>query len=611
MKSTNIQKNLFTSLFTTIVFALCVVNLFISCASSKEIVEDKQAKGTLTIDDDSDNSLDFQNNESTLKGINHASSRADSFFYFSDNQIMENAVIGTPEHLKKTISLLYKSDQNYSEQEKVLISICIKIMQEVWPESQISWKIPDELPENLYLDTLNSSFSGIYEPVKTTEDFFSLLLPSLTLFTLTPVDQYAENSEAALKEALRLQPDSILATYMLGILYLKTDRSDKAIPLLQKAASAVPSSDNISKALITAFGKNIKSTTSYDEAKAILATNPENKEYLILLAQIAYDLEDYQNAEVYIAKVLQQEPSNKEYLMLRAKILFKEEKYLQVSTILDVFSRSNYITRDYLLLRAQLQIEWNKNSTAAIATLEKALEQYKNDIEVLTLAAKLASTTSQKINGQTAMEIAQNLLKDDSSNINALVVIVDENIKNKDWQSAYLNSNKTLKLSPSDVNVYLNHVEICIELNKISEARDIIDMVNEKYFSNNNNTVSKKNLESFQKWNLRVLRAESKNSQVQKLIDIYMKDASSDLKSILYYEKSFIENSAAMQLSDLRLSLTSNPRNTDSLYALYEYYFEKSDYQKARYYLRQVIALKPSDLDLLDKNTQLDTLLSQ
>ena len=62
-------------------------------------------------------------------------------------------------------------------------------------------------------------------------------------------------------------------------------------------------------------------------------------------------------------------------------------------------------------------------------------------------------------------------------------------------------------------------------------------------------------------------------------------------------------------LDDLRLSLTANPRNPDALFALYKYYFDKADYRKAQYYLRQVVALNPENSKLTELNAQLDSLI--
>ena len=63
-------------------------------------------------------------------------------------------------------------------------------------------------------------------------------------------------------------------------------------------------------------------------------------------------------------------------------------------------------------------------------------------------------------------------------------------------------------------------------------------------------------------------------------------------------------------LADLRSSLIANPRNTDSLFRLYQIYYDKKDYRKAQYYLKQVVALNPNDTDVKNLNEQLNQLIN-
>jgi len=62
-------------------------------------------------------------------------------------------------------------------------------------------------------------------------------------------------------------------------------------------------------------------------------------------------------------------------------------------------------------------------------------------------------------------------------------------------------------------------------------------------------------------------------------------------------------------LADLRSSLISNPRNDDALFRLYELYFNKKDYRKAQYYLRQVVAINPNDNSVKQLNEALTKLM--
>ena len=100
-----------------------------------------------------------------------------------------------------------------------------------------------------------------------------------------------------------------------------------------------------------------------------------------------------------------------------------------------------------------------------------------------------------------------------------------------------------------------------------------------------------------------------RKTEAQNLIQKLLQDASSKMKSFLYYQRSFLSSSEDSVLMDLRSSLTANPRNKDALFRLYQIYFEKKEYRKAQYYLKQVVALSPGDESLLQLNRQLEEIL--
>ena len=107
-----------------------------------------------------------------------------------------------------------------------------------------------------------------------------------------------------------------------------------------------------------------------------------------------------------------------------------------------------------------------------------------------------------------------------------------------------------------------------------------------------------------------LVSTNQKNSALQ-LITKLLSSASQKMKSFLYYERSFLSGTEDAVLSDLRSSLTANPRNKDALYRLYEIYYQKKDWRRAQYYLKQVVALDPSNSVLLKKNSALDSLLGK
>ena len=108
---------------------------------------------------------------------------------------------------------------------------------------------------------------------------------------------------------------------------------------------------------------------------------------------------------------------------------------------------------------------------------------------------------------------------------------------------------------------------------------------------------------------MRVQAAAGNTGEVRSLIASMLPSASSQLKSFLYYQRSMLATNDSDKLADLRQSLTANPRNSEALFELYRYYFERKDYRKAQYYLKQVVALNTSDEEMLRLNLELEALL--
>ncbi|UKI52908.1 MAG: hypothetical protein L6V86_07180 [Treponema sp.] len=146
---------------------------------------------------------------------------------------------------------------------------------------------------------------------------------------------------------------------------------------------------------------------------------------------------------------------------------------------------------------------------------------------------------------------------------------------------------------------FFNHVEICLALKRYDEAWNLVSQAYRQSPSD----------ESVVQSYISVMVASGRSAQALSLINQQIDSAGAKLKSFLYYQRSFLRDSESLSLSDLRSSLIANPRNSDALYRLYEIYFEKNDYRKAQYYLKQVVALNPADSELRVLNEKLNSLI--
>lgn len=512
-------------------------------------------------------------------------------------KLIEN---GTLLSLKEAASLLRSPDQVYNNQQIILLNVISGIMSIVYPGEKLSWPIPPVDFENNYTAALNSAKKGVYDFSVGTSDFLELALPSLVLITAPSLKNYYLESEASLKDALKLYPESFLANYLLALLFYRQNRDVESMQYFEKAYAIDDSCITMNQIYANCLIRNNKNALADKISKKILQNNPDNIEILKVSAISSFNSGNLQSAEQYVIRVLQQEPDNMEFILLRAKILMKKGEYLNVSSLLDVYSRNNGTDKDYLLLRAELQRDWNKNISAASSTIQTALNLYPDDIDVLLMAASIMASSGQKIGQKSLRDVLDTVLKKDPNNAFAQELLISEYLNLEDWNSAYNLSFSLINKKNYSTQILLQHIKSCIALKLSSEARNTFILLK-------NYSVEKNILDLVE---VQILIAEGRKAEALNLIQKALSEYSGKIKSNFYYEKSRIASNDDQKLSDLRSSLTANPRNPEALFALYEYYFKKADYRKAQYYLRQVVALNPESKKLAELNAKLDTLIN-
>lgn len=523
-----------------------------------------------------------------------------SYFENINNDILVNVMKGSPASLRAAADALRKADETmYTEEERVLLYIMSAIMKYAWPSETINWAVPTLLPDNDYTAAIESVKLGVYDTSAGNADFFTLVIPSLLLCAQKDRTNYFADSKKALDEASGRFRDSVLLHYLYGLLYARQGKSEAALIEYEIAYTLDISCFETSCAVANAYIAAGRIMDAKAISDRLYVVSPGNVDVLKLCAVTSYNTNDMNAAESFVAQILQREPDNTEYILFRAKILFNKGEYIKVSSLLDVYAKTNRTNRDYLLLKARLLLTWNKNTSSAFSVVQDALSRYPDDEEVILLAAEIASETGTLVNGRSASELVAPVLKKDPGNPAALKIKVKEAVLAESWEDAYESSSILLASDKSDSSK-LFHVESCLNTNRISEASGLI---RELYDKNNND-------EGVLEYYIKVLIAEGNTTQALAMIEKRLPSVSAKLKSSLYYERSRLQTSSDKILADLRSSLTSNPRNRNALFALYSYYMDAADYRKAQYYLKQVLALNPSDQTIIELNNNLDAILN-
>ncbi|MBQ7158058.1 MAG: tetratricopeptide repeat protein, partial [Treponema sp.] len=385
------------------------------------------------------------------------------------------------------------------------------------------------------------------------------------------------------------------------VLYRRMGKYESAVAAFNAAAEGAPDCFEISYALAMTKMQTGDERGAERDAQKLLDSYGNNRDLLKLAAEASYAAGDLSMAEQYVARVLQQENDNAYYILFRAKILVKKGDYIKAASLLDVYARTDTVSRDYLVLRAKVQKDWNRNNTAALSTIEQALLLYPDDTEIVLAAAELSSQTGAKVAGKTAAELANQILENDPKNISALQIKIAEMQQLHNYTGAYKASSVLMTLQPVPDEAVHTHVAICLLSNHKDEAWDLASRLYSEKPGDN---------EVVQTY-IHTLVNTDRTQDANRMIAQYLPSSNARMKSFLYYERSYLAVSEDAVLGDLRSSLTSNPRNKDALMRLYQIYFNKKEYRKAQYYLKQVVALTPGDENLLVLNRDLDKLLAR
>ena len=573
-------------------FCVAVAVLFFSCGSVPKAEQPPAESHTEAV---------YEADPSEAVSIAVPGRKNRSFFNGIDSDVVSDVEIGSPDRLRSAFTMLKKDSDSYAENEKVLLNVAAAIMQIVWRSEKFTADIPAADSSTPYMGAIESARNGVYDEITGNNDFLTKVLPSLVLITSETRSDYYERSEADLKSAIEENGDSALATYLLGTLYKRMKRYDDAVAAFEKSAGIASDCFEplFALAQMKMLSGNAKSALS--DAETLLHQYDGNRDLLKLAAEAAFAAGNYDDAEQYVARVLQQESDNSYYILFRAKILVHKGDYIKAASLLDVYARTDAVSRDYLLLRAKVQKDWNRNNMAALATIEQALRFYPDDTEIILTAAEISSQTGMKVGGKGARELAEQILQIDPKNVSALQIQIEEMRQAKNYSGAYKASSTLMSLPNVPADAVYTHIAICLAARRTDEAWQ---RASELY---NDTPHDEQVLQSY----IQVLVSTGRRQEAERMIAQQMSSANARMKSFLYYQHSYLVSSEDAVLTDLRSSLTSNPRNKDALMRLYEIYYAKKEYRKAQYYLKQVVALSPGDESLLELNRDLERLLSR
>ncbi len=518
-----------------------------------------------------------------------------------DANVLANLEIGTPKTLRAAVALINADTRGMTDRNRVALVVASELMKIMYPLESVSWPMPSVSDSDPYVGALKSARMGVYDYNTGNADFLSLVLPSLVLLTgnATTVG-FEDDAAISLAKAASLNPRSALCLRLLALLSARRGDAAASEEYNRRAwaldDSCYPAGVDWSRALI----RSGRPQDALEIASGLSGKYPSSADIRRLCAEAAFATRNWSLADGYVLDVLKVEPDNTAFVLMRARILIEQKDYLKANALLDAFATKNRTDRDYLLLRSRVVREWTKNLSAALSLLKEAQQRYPEDSEVLLASAEVCYQSGQSLNGLTGRDFVNAVLVSSPNNAVALALLAKDYIAAKEWPAAVKTGESLVAIDSSAENRALL---VRAYLGSGSPNR-ALSVAKSLYAAGNaSDDVTALYVET--------LIAVGEGVSASSIIAARLPSATPRLKSLLYYYQSKTVSDPDARLSSLRSSLLADPRNADSLFAMYEWYMGRKEYRMAQYYLKQVVALDPTNRKYADLQTSLNDLLAR
>jgi tetratricopeptide (TPR) repeat protein len=321
--------------------------------------------------------------------------------------------------------------------------------------------------------------------------------------------------------------------------------------------------------------------------QALILNFPDNAAVKRQLATAYYHQGDWSRAETAIAEGLQQNPRDGELLLMQAHVFVEQGRFLPAQRPLDQYASINAQDPFYLFLRARVQAEGLGNRDAALNYLRSLIRSSSPPAGSLVYTARLLLESPREEDQNEGRALLKRLME---GNPPAAVVrmAVRDSIGREDWQAAKDYLAPLLKESPQNqdlLSAYTIERGLGNNAAALSHARELYER----------NPADDEGAVAY----ISALIETGRQAEAGRLIEDRLASASDTQKSRYYYLRSRIRGSDDQVVADLRASLFADPRNLSSMIAMFEFYhFRRPEKARALIYLRQALALDPSNPQL-------------
>ncbi|GHV72064.1 hypothetical protein AGMMS49928_27300 [Spirochaetia bacterium] len=495
---------------------------------------------------------------------------------------------GLASSLRRGLELIRTRKLGSTEFGRVMTAVNVTLLQKLYVVPRNSLPVANPPPTHVYTRILQDAERGVYtQPPDSSRDYLEYVLPSLALIGGGRNDRLQRALED-LQKARRINGDSVLASWLLGLCLEQTGAMEEAAEeyrrVWESSRECYPAALGLARVLDTAGRK--------EEAHALLVevfdTYPDSLTVRRQLALTYYHNRDWDLAEPLVTMALNRDNRDGELILIRAHIWVEQGQFLPAQGPLDQYAAINPHNPLYLFLRARLQFEGNRNRDAALSFIRTMLRSSSSppSDEALIYAVRLLMDSSRPEDMDQGRDLLRSLL--DQSEKPPLPVInlaLDDAIRREDWPLGRVYAERLLEERRSLRDLFQAYT-VEQGLGNSAAALAYIEELYTKSPDNNEWTAAY----------ISALINAGRRVEAGRMIDSRLAGlAGGSLKGRYYFLRSRLRTGEEAAMNDLRSCLFEDPRNLDALIALFEIYHRRKDERRAVYYLKQALAYSPEN----------------
>ena len=500
--------------------------------------------------------------------------------------------LATPSSLMEALEIIRSRNLGATEYGRVMTAVINTLYRNLYSPLTIQLPASDPPLTHSYTRILRDIDSRIYTtPQPNSTDYLEIVLPFLALYSASGGNPGAEQYQAALRDlgtALRVSTNPVLANYFIATAHERSGRIEEANRIYTELWETFPDLylAAIGMARIMGIHGNTVETISF--LQNLLIQMPDNNQIKRQLALAYYNTGDWLRAESAVAEILQINARDIEFVLLRAHIMVEQGRLTQAQAPLDIYAAFDPNNRLYLYLRARIQAEAFNNRDSALNYLRALARNSQNiqyaDREII-YAIRLFLDSGRQEDQEEGRALLNRFLQNPNPPLEIISLALDDAIKRQAWTESRLYLEQLLleRRSFQDLMAaYTIEKEIGNNAAALSYARELYSMDS----TNEEGAIAY----------ITALIDTGRGDEAASIIDNRLiRAGGGNLRSRYFFLRSRIRNNEELQLSDLRSSLFEDPRNLDSLIAMFEIYFRRRDERRAGYYLRQALGIAPND----------------